>query len=62
MSERELKVWVHLDDLMQDLRRGWSVNVYPRRDGFKARVRATLIIPAPKKRKVLTKSRNRGEA
>lgn len=42
---RKLKVWVWPEALLSDLRNGGTATVHPRRDGFKLRVRATLIIP-----------------
>lgn len=46
-GERVLKVWVD-PHVTIDMRRGWAGFIFSRRDSFKLRVHATLIIPAPK--------------
>lgn len=48
-GERRIKVYLWLQDLPICVRH--PLTVYARRDGFKGRVRATLIIPAKAKAK-----------
>lgn len=43
---KEIKVWIHASDLMQDFYHGFPLLLHPRKDGFKSRIRATVTIPA----------------
>lgn len=67
MSERKIKVWVgsckgSARTVIGDNHLQVSAETFARWDGRGVVSSATLTIPAPKKRKVATKPRNRGGA
>lgn len=56
MSDKKIKVWVHPTDATR-LLVGWPMAIHSKKDGYRGRIRATLIIPGAKKRKAPAKAR-----
>jgi hypothetical protein len=48
---KAFKVWVWPEAVAHDLREGGTASIHPRRAGFKRRVKATLILAAPPKKR-----------